>query len=277
MSAESPLVVQDNIKNVLELGFSSRRRVVAEKKKTRIVCRKATELTKSPSEALLYHFPDVRMAADSERNGVKMYLFVRKNKDDKESKEFYYLGRIHHEHGGLLEEFVMPNTDVSAVEIEYKLKTPVEKNLYDYLTSENVYLNFCNILIMKTINVVAAVIFKNGKVFATQRGYGEFKDGWEFPGGKVEEGECPEDALRREIREELEVEINVGELLDTIEYDYPTFHLSMKCYACTFAGGSPHLLEHEAAKWLTSTQLNSVDWLPADVTLIPKIAKKLNG
>ena len=87
----------------------------------------------------------------------------------------------------------------------------------------------------------------------------------------------PEDALRREIREELEVEINVGELLDTIEYDYPTFHLSMKCYACTFAGGSPHLLEHEAAKWLASTQLNSVDWLPADVTLIPKIAKKLNG
>lgn len=81
---------------------------------------------------------DVRMAADSERNGVKMYLFVRKNKDDKESKEFYYLGRIHHEHGGLLEEFVMPNMDVSAVEIEYKLKTPVEKNLYDYLTSENV-------------------------------------------------------------------------------------------------------------------------------------------
>lgn len=138
MSAESPLVVQDNIKNVLELGFSSRRRVVAEKKKTRIVCRKTTELTKSPSEALLYHFPDVRMAADSERNGVKMYLFVRKNKDDKESKEFYYLGRINHEPDGLLEEFVMPNTDVSAVEIEYKLKTPVEKNLYDYLTSENV-------------------------------------------------------------------------------------------------------------------------------------------
>lgn len=130
---------------------------------------------------------------------------------------------------------------------------------------------------MKTINVVAAVIFKDGKVFATQRGYGEFKDGWEFPGGKVEEGESPEDALRREIREELEVEINVGELLDTIEYDYQTFHLSMKCYACTFAGGSPHLLEHEAAKWLASTQLNSVDWLPADVTLIPKIAKKLNG
>lgn len=130
---------------------------------------------------------------------------------------------------------------------------------------------------MKTINVVAAVIFKDGKVFATQRGYGEFKDGWEFPGGKVEEGESPVDALRREIREELEVEINVGELLGTIEYDYPTFHLSMKCYACTFAGGSPHLLEHEAAKWLASTQLNSVDWLPADVTLIPKIAKKLNG
>lgn len=125
---------------------------------------------------------------------------------------------------------------------------------------------------MKTINVVAAVIMKEGKVFATQRGYGEFKDGWEFPGGKVEAGECPEEALRREIREELEVEVNVGDLIDTIEYDYPAFHLSMKCYACTIAGGSPHLLEHEAARWLSADQLDSVSWLPADITLIPKIA-----
>lgn len=124
---------------------------------------------------------------------------------------------------------------------------------------------------MKTINVVAAVIMKEGKVFATQRGYGEFKDGWEFPGGKVEAGERPEEALRREIREELEVEVNVGDLIDTIEYDYPAFHLSMKCYACTIAGGSPHLLEHEAARWLSADQLDSVAWLPADITLIPKI------
>ncbi len=130
---------------------------------------------------------------------------------------------------------------------------------------------------MKTINVVAAVIFKDDKVFATQRGYGEFKDGWEFPGGKVESGESPEEALRREIREELEVDVNVGDLIETIEYDYPAFHLSMKCFACTIAGGSPHLLEHEAAKWLTSKQLGSVDWLPADVTLIPKIEKMLEG
>lgn len=125
---------------------------------------------------------------------------------------------------------------------------------------------------MRTINVVAAVIMKEGRVFATQRGYGEFKDGWEFPGGKVEAGESPEEALRREIREELEVEVNVGDLIDTIEYDYPAFHLSMKCYACTIAGGSPHLLEHEAARWLTADQLDSVAWLPADITLIPKIA-----
>lgn len=124
---------------------------------------------------------------------------------------------------------------------------------------------------MKTINVVAAVIMTEGKVFATQRGYGEFKDGWEFPGGKVEAGESPEEALRREIREELEVEVNVGDLIDTIEYDYPAFHLSMKCYACTIAGGSPHLLEHEAARWLSADQLDSVAWLPADITLIPKI------
>ena len=125
---------------------------------------------------------------------------------------------------------------------------------------------------MKIINVVAAVIMKEGRVFATQRGYGEFKDGWEFPGGKVEAGESPEEALCREIREELEVEVNVGDLIDTIEYDYPAFHLSMKCYACTIAGGSPHLLEHEAARWLTADQLDSVAWLPADITLIPKIA-----
>lgn len=125
---------------------------------------------------------------------------------------------------------------------------------------------------MKTINVVAAVIMKEGKVFATQRGYGEFKDGWEFPGGKVEAGESPEEALRREIREELEVEVNVGDLIDTIEYDYPDFHLFMKCYACTIAGGSPHLLEHEASRWLSAGQLDSVAWLPADITLIPKIA-----
>lgn len=128
---------------------------------------------------------------------------------------------------------------------------------------------------MKTINVVAAVIMKDGKVFATQRGYGEFKDGWEFPGGKVEAGESPEEALRREIREELEVEVNVGDLIDTIEYDYPAFHLSMKCYACTIAGGSPHLLEHEAARWLSADQLDSVAWLPADITLSPKIAELL--
>lgn len=125
---------------------------------------------------------------------------------------------------------------------------------------------------MKRVEVVAAILIHNNLVFACQRGYGEFKDGWEFPGGKVEAGESPEEALRREIREELEVEVNVGDLIDTIEYDYPAFHLSMKCYACTIAGGSPHLLEHEAARWLYADQLDSVAWLPADITLIPKIA-----
>lgn len=125
---------------------------------------------------------------------------------------------------------------------------------------------------MKRVEVVAAILIHNNLVFACQRGYGEFKDRWEFPGGKVEAGESPEEALRREIREELEVDVNVGDLIDTIEYDYPAFHLSMKCYACTIAGGSPHLLEHEAARWLSADQLDSVAWLPADITLIPKIA-----
>lgn len=129
---------------------------------------------------------------------------------------------------------------------------------------------------MKEIKVVAAVIFKDGKVFATQRGYGPFKDSWEFPGGKIEAGETPEAALRREIHEELETEIQVGELIDIIEYDYPDFHLSMRCYACAILSGNLHLVEHEAARWLTAEQLNSVDWLPADITLIPKIARLLS-
>ena len=129
---------------------------------------------------------------------------------------------------------------------------------------------------MKTIRVVAAVIKavnKNGDpvVFATQRGYGNFKDGWEFPGGKIEEGETPQAALKREIREELDTEISVGELIDTIEYDYPTFHLSMDCFWCEVVAGHLELKEAEAAKWLMKEQLNSVAWLPADVTLIDKI------
>ena len=128
---------------------------------------------------------------------------------------------------------------------------------------------------MKTINVVAAIIVKDGKVFATQRGYGEFKDGWEFPGGKIEAGETPEDALKREIREELETEISVGELLDTVEYDYPAFHLSMKCYICGIVSGSLHLVEHESSRWLSKEQLNDVAWLPADAGLISLIATRL--
>lgn len=128
---------------------------------------------------------------------------------------------------------------------------------------------------MKTINVVAAVIMRDGKVFATQRGYGDFKDGWEFPGGKVEAGESPEDALRREIREELETEIGVGHLIDTVEYDYPAFHLSMRCYACSIVSGNLHLVEHESAHWLSAAELRCVNWLPADDQLLPLIEREL--
>ena len=124
---------------------------------------------------------------------------------------------------------------------------------------------------MKTIRVVAAVIRKGNRIFATQRGYGEFKDGWEFPGGKIEPGETPQEALVREIREELETEIRVGDLIDTIEYDYPAFHLSMDCFWCEIVEGSLELKEHEAAKWLDRESLYTVDWLPADVGLIEKI------
>lgn len=128
---------------------------------------------------------------------------------------------------------------------------------------------------MKTIRVVAAIIRDKDKIFATQRGYGEFKDGWEFPGGKIEEGETPQDALKREIMEELDTEIKVGELIDTIEYDYPTFHLSMDCFWAEVITGHLVLKEAEAAKWLTKEQLDSVDWLPADMTLIDKIRIEL--
>ena len=123
----------------------------------------------------------------------------------------------------------------------------------------------------KRIEVVAAIIRDGGRIFATQRGYGEFKDGWEFPGGKIEPGETPQQALVREIREELDTEIEVGELLQTVEYDYPAFHLTMHCFWCTVRKGELVLKEHEAAKWLTGETLDSVEWLPADRGLIEKI------
>ena len=128
---------------------------------------------------------------------------------------------------------------------------------------------------MKTIEVVAAIIRRGDSVFATQRGYGEWEDYWEFPGGKVEAGESPEDALRREIREELETKIGVGHLIDTVEYDYPAFHLSMRCYACSIVSGNLHLVEHESARWLSAADLRSVNWLPADDQLLPLIEREL--
>ncbi len=124
---------------------------------------------------------------------------------------------------------------------------------------------------MKTIKVVAAIIIHEGKIFATQRGYGEFKDGWEFPGGKIEPGETPQEALAREIKEELDTEIEVKDFLETVEYDYPEFHLSMDCFFCRIKEGKLVLKEHEAAKWLTADTLDSVDWLPADRGLIEGI------
>lgn len=124
---------------------------------------------------------------------------------------------------------------------------------------------------MKKIKVVAAIIIRDGKVFATQRGYGEWKDWWEFPGGKIEAGECPQEALVREIREELDAEIKVGELIETVEWDYPAFHLTMHCFVCSLVSESMHLNEHEASAWLTRETLHSVKWLPADEGLILKI------
>ena len=121
---------------------------------------------------------------------------------------------------------------------------------------------------MKTIEVVAAIIVRGGEVFATQRGYGEWRGWWEFPGGKIEPGECPQEALAREIREELDAEIEVGGLLETVEWDYPAFHLTMHCFMCTLMSESMHLNEHEASAWLTRDTLDSVKWLPADAGLV---------
>lgn len=150
------------------------------------------------------------------------------------------------------------------------VKCKIEEGKYMYIGADNKF--------AKAIRVVAAVIKSldaNGNeiIFATQRGYGDFKGGWEFPGGKIEAGETPQQALVREIKEELDTDIIVGELIDTIEYDYPAFHLSMDCFWCEISSGDLILKEHEAAKWLTKQELNSVEWLPADITLIDKIGK----
>ena len=130
---------------------------------------------------------------------------------------------------------------------------------------------------MKTIEVVAAIIRKGDKIFATQRGYGEWKDWWEFPGGKMEPGETPEEALAREIREELDTEIRVDKFLYTVEWDYPQFHLTMHCYMSSLVNDSLHLVEHEAARWLGKEDISSVNWLPADIMLLPLIIKELES
>lgn len=128
---------------------------------------------------------------------------------------------------------------------------------------------------MKTVLVAAAIIKKGGKILATQKGYGEFKGGWEFPGGKIEQGETPQQALQREIREELDAEVRVGSLFETVEHDYPSFHLSMQCFWCELASGEFVLKEHTAAKWLTAETILDVDWLPADIELVKKIQEAL--
>lgn len=128
---------------------------------------------------------------------------------------------------------------------------------------------------MKTIKVVAAIIIEDDKVFATQRGYGDYKGWWEFPGGKVEDGETPEEALIREIKEELDTEISVDEFLITVEYDYPEFHLSMKCFLCSIIKGELTLLEHKSARWLPMNDMRKIKWLPADIDVVQTVERLL--
>ena len=130
---------------------------------------------------------------------------------------------------------------------------------------------------MKNIEVVAAIIIKDRQVFATRRGYGQWQGWWEFPGGKIEPGESPAEALKREIKEELDAEIAVGEFLETVEWDYPDFHLTMHCFICSLESESMHLNEHEASVWLSKDTLDSVQWLPADVILLEKISQALQS
>lgn len=154
----------------------------------------------------------------------------------------------------------------------------VQLEVIDFFKQENISIvfeddnmHFSIVEVRKKVEVVAAIIQDRDRIFATQRGYGEFKDGWEFPGGKVELDETPQQALVREIKEELDTVIEVGELLDTVEYDYPKFHLTMHCFLCTIESGDLVLREHEAARWLTKETLDSVEWLPADLAVIEKI------
>lgn len=128
---------------------------------------------------------------------------------------------------------------------------------------------------MKVVNVVCAIIVHEGKILGTQRGYGDFAGGWEFPGGKIEPGELPEDAVRRELKEELDLEVEVGQLFDTVEYDYPTFHLSMRCFLCTMGDGEFVLKEHADARWLDRDTVDEVEWLPADEGLIKKLKEEV--
>ena len=130
---------------------------------------------------------------------------------------------------------------------------------------------------MRSIRVVAAIIEKDGKIFATQRGYGDYKDWWEFPGGKIEPGESPEEALVREIREELDTEISVGDFLTSVEYDYPKFHMTMDCFMCSIISGRLTLLEHEAARWLAADELWQVKWLPSDIRVIEELEKRMTA
>ena len=215
--------------------------------------------------------PDVEAILNQENNNIQIELFIKK--DDNEGTDFYYIGNMKTDYESK-EQTQIPNEKgqmLPVVNLQFDIEPSVPQNLYSYLEAKK----------MKQVTVSGAIILRTNpetnkkEIFATQRGYGDYKDGWEIPGGKLEPGETPQQCIEREIREELATEVKAEKILCVVDYDYPNFHLTMHCILCSIVSGELKLLEHEAARWLSKDTLRSVDWLPADQLILDSIEEIL--